>query len=114
MQKRGRQPTARWRTPGPGPRRPCRVRGRRRPLIAHREGDPCGVRTAALAAAAFGTVGSAGVVASATSEIVGREREIAAVMSFLEAVERGPRALVLEGEAGVGKSTVWLEGVESA
>jgi len=47
-------------------------------------------------------------------EIVGREREVAAVSSFLEAVERGPRALVLEGQAGVGKSTVWLEGVESA
>jgi len=54
------------------------------------------------------------VVAGARSEVVGREREIAAVASFLEGFDRGPRGLVLEGEAGVGKTTVWLNGVESA
>jgi predicted ATPase len=40
---------------------------------------------------------------------MGREREIAVVSAFLDSVPRGPRALLVEGEAGIGKSMVWLE-----
>jgi AAA ATPase domain len=46
--------------------------------------------------------------------IVGREEELASVHAFVDDVRRGPAALVLEGEAGVGKSTLWLAGVERA
>jgi hypothetical protein len=46
--------------------------------------------------------------------VVGRERELAAVGAFLTAVPDGPRALVLEGEAGIGKTTVWLAAVRAA
>lgn len=46
--------------------------------------------------------------------VVGREAELAAVESLLEEVEHGPAALVLDGEAGIGKTTVWLSGVEQA
>jgi DNA-binding CsgD family transcriptional regulator len=46
--------------------------------------------------------------------IVGREEELASVHAFVDEVRRGPAALVLEGEAGVGKSTLWLAGVERA
>lgn len=46
--------------------------------------------------------------------IVGRERELAAVGAFLAAVPDGPRALLLEGEAGMGKTTVWLAAVRAA
>ena len=40
-------------------------------------------------------------------EIVGRGSELAAVAPFLERGGYGLAALVLEGEAGIGKSTVW-------
>src|ERR1700754_5078462 len=47
-------------------------------------------------------------------EIVGREEELAGVDAFLGQAEPGPAALVLEGEMGIGKSTLWLAGVEHA
>ena len=34
--------------------------------------------------------------------------------AFLDRTAAGPAALVLEGEAGIGKSTLWLAGVEAA
>jgi DNA-binding CsgD family transcriptional regulator len=49
-----------------------------------------------------------------TTEIVGREGELASIHTFLERGEGGPAALVLEGEPGIGKSTLWLAGVEKA
>jgi len=48
------------------------------------------------------------------SEIVSREEELCFLHAFTEEVEEGPAALVLEGEAGIGKSTLWLAGVEQA
>ena len=47
-------------------------------------------------------------------EIVSREQELASVREFLGRTEPGPAALVLEGSAGIGKSTIWLDGVEHA
>jgi DNA-binding CsgD family transcriptional regulator/tetratricopeptide (TPR) repeat protein len=44
-----------------------------------------------------------------TIETVGRQAELASLHSFLDRVAEGPLALVLEGEAGIGKSTLWLE-----
>ena len=41
--------------------------------------------------------------------MVGRERELEAAAEFLEALESGPAALVFEGEAGIGKTTLWRE-----
>ncbi|HYM97795.1 MAG TPA: AAA family ATPase [Candidatus Sulfotelmatobacter sp.] len=49
-----------------------------------------------------------------TAEIVGRELELAKVDAFIDAAGRTYRGLVLEGEAGIGKSTLWREGVEQA
>jgi predicted ATPase len=46
--------------------------------------------------------------------VIGREREIAVVSAFLDSVARGPGALLVEGEAGIGKSTVWFESVRLA
>jgi DNA-binding CsgD family transcriptional regulator len=46
-----------------------------------------------------------------TVETVGRQTELASIHSFLDRVAEGPLALVLEGDAGIGKSTLWLEGV---
>jgi len=47
-------------------------------------------------------------------EIVGREEELASVRAFIDGAHDAPAALVLEGEAGIGKSTLWLAGVEHA
>ena len=47
-------------------------------------------------------------------EIVGREEELRSLRSFIDPAGRGPAALVLEGEAGIGKSTLWLAGLDAA
>jgi len=44
--------------------------------------------------------------------MIGRERELATIERFLE--QRGPAALTIEGEAGVGKSTLLRAGIERA
>jgi DNA-binding CsgD family transcriptional regulator len=48
-----------------------------------------------------------------TAQPVGREDELAQVVAFVGDVG-GPGALVLEGEAGIGKTTLWREGVAAA
>lgn len=48
------------------------------------------------------------------TEVFGREAELDALRRFVDAVPGGPCALVLEGEAGVGKSTLWSVGVALA
>ena len=45
-------------------------------------------------------------------EIVVRGSELAAVAAFLDRGAGRLAALVVEGEAGIGKSTVWEAGVE--
>lgn len=47
-------------------------------------------------------------------EIVAREDEVAALHAFFDGAGEGPAAIVLEGDAGIGKSTLWLAGVEAA
>src|SRR4051794_38478580 len=47
-------------------------------------------------------------------EVVARERELASVAAFLAEPRAAPGALLLEGEAGIGKSTLWLAAVEQA
>jgi DNA-binding CsgD family transcriptional regulator len=46
--------------------------------------------------------------------IVSREDEVALLHAFVARAEQGPAALLLEGEAGIGKSTLWRAGVEHA
>jgi DNA-binding CsgD family transcriptional regulator len=46
--------------------------------------------------------------------IVGREAELASLRAFVASVSEGAAALVLEGEAGMGKTTLWSYGVEDA
>lgn len=45
---------------------------------------------------------------------MGRERELESAAEFLQEVEHGSAALVIEGEAGIGKTTLWLEVVSAA
>jgi DNA-binding CsgD family transcriptional regulator len=46
--------------------------------------------------------------------VVSREPEASAIADFLTSVVAAPRALVIEGEPGIGKTTLWLEGTERA
>jgi DNA-binding CsgD family transcriptional regulator len=51
-------------------------------------------------------------VSVTAAELVGREEELAELSSFLDG--ELPSALVLEGEAGIGKTTIWREGIRAA
>jgi DNA-binding CsgD family transcriptional regulator len=46
--------------------------------------------------------------------MVGRGGEAAAVARFVERVPNGPVGLAIEGEPGIGKTTVWLEAIRTA
>ena len=48
------------------------------------------------------------------TEIVGRDVELAAVRELMARPAGGWSALLLEGEAGIGKSTLWLAGIAAA
>ena len=47
-------------------------------------------------------------------EIYGRDEELARVRAFVHGTGRPNAGMVLEGEAGIGKSTLWLAAVELA
>jgi DNA-binding CsgD family transcriptional regulator len=46
--------------------------------------------------------------------VFGRGRELSAVAAFLDELPSGPSGLLLEGEAGIGKTTVWAAGLADA
>ena len=46
--------------------------------------------------------------------IFGRDLELAAMERFLDCAPTWPSAVVIEGEAGIGKTTLWLEGIRRA
>jgi DNA-binding CsgD family transcriptional regulator len=46
--------------------------------------------------------------------IAGRDEELAKVDAFLDEVERGPSCLLIDGEPGIGKTTLWLHAVSRA
>jgi DNA-binding CsgD family transcriptional regulator len=46
--------------------------------------------------------------------VIGRDEELAVVGAMLEGVAGGFRALLLRGEAGMGKTTLWRAGIELA
>jgi DNA-binding CsgD family transcriptional regulator len=49
-----------------------------------------------------------------TREVVGRQSELRSIYTFLDAPRETPAGLVLEGEPGIGKSTLWLAAVAAA
>jgi DNA-binding CsgD family transcriptional regulator/tetratricopeptide (TPR) repeat protein len=53
-------------------------------------------------------------IASAGAGIVGRDEELVAVASFVGGLNGRASALLLDGEAGIGKSTLWALGGEAA
>jgi hypothetical protein len=49
-----------------------------------------------------------------TGEIVGRDEELGSLYAFLDRTTEGLVALVVEGEPGIGKTTIWGAGVAAA
>ena len=47
-------------------------------------------------------------------DVVGREPELATLERVLDSIEPGPSALLLSGDAGIGKTTVWRRGLTGA
>jgi DNA-binding CsgD family transcriptional regulator len=52
-------------------------------------------------------------MATTAADVVGREDELAAISDFLDA-DGPPCAVVVEGEPGIGKTTLWLAAIEQA
>src|ERR1700730_2449783 len=46
--------------------------------------------------------------------VLGRDSEQQRLGRFLESLKEGPAACVLEGEAGIGKTALWRDGVARA
>ena len=55
-----------------------------------------------------------GSLAVASRELVGREEELASLLDLLNARDELPAVAVVTGDAGIGKTTVWLAAVEAA
>ena len=51
---------------------------------------------------------------SSDRDVVGREEEIAALVGFLDSPTSLPGVFLLEGEAGIGKTTLWRWGLDAA
>jgi DNA-binding CsgD family transcriptional regulator len=47
-------------------------------------------------------------------DVIGRQHEVARVEAFLDLASRQTTALVIEGQAGIGKTRLWRQGVERA
>ena len=47
-------------------------------------------------------------------QVIGRDDELSRMDLFLDGLADGPAALVLEGESGIGKTTLWKRGVAGA
>lgn len=53
-------------------------------------------------------------MAGTTTEMLGREEELGELARFLDRAGAGPASLLLEGEAGIGKTTLWQAGTDLA
>src|SRR5262245_60964717 len=47
-------------------------------------------------------------------EIIGRREELLALEAFLSDIPAGGQALLLKGDAGIGKTVLWQEGLRAA
>jgi DNA-binding CsgD family transcriptional regulator len=54
------------------------------------------------------------VVVASDVHVVGREDELLRLRGFVSALPEGPRAMVLRGDSGIGKTTLWRAAIEEA
>ncbi len=55
-----------------------------------------------------------GGLEAGSRELVGREEELASLLALLDARDGLPAVAAVIGEAGIGKTTLWLDAVEAA
>jgi len=48
------------------------------------------------------------------ADIIGRQSELQRITGFLDSISDGPAALILQGEPGIGKTTLWEAGLREA
>jgi DNA-binding CsgD family transcriptional regulator len=48
------------------------------------------------------------------ASVIGRDEELDSIQAFLDEIDQGPTALLISGEAGIGKTVLWEEGVGRA
>ena len=53
-------------------------------------------------------------MADISTELIGKAEELSALAEFVDALADGPRAFLVEGEAGIGSTTLWRAGVQRA
>jgi DNA-binding CsgD family transcriptional regulator len=53
-------------------------------------------------------------VPATAHQLIGREEELATLLRLLDAREQLPGAAVLHGQAGIGKTSIWLAGIDAA
>src|SRR5919201_2058106 len=53
------------------------------------------------------------VVIAADVDLVGRDDELVRLREFVSSMADGPRAMVVRGEAGIGKSTLWRAAINA-
>src|ERR1700760_5171127 len=61
-----------------------------------------------------GSAFGGGVGQTVSGRVVGRETELSLLDGFLGSIDDGFAVLALEGEPGIGKTTVWQEGMRRA
>ena len=57
---------------------------------------------------------SSGVATTPSLQLVGRDRELARLEDFVGRLREGPRAVLVRGEPGIGKTALWREVVAAA
>jgi len=53
-------------------------------------------------------------VPARAQQLIGREAELGAVVELLDGREDLPGTTLLHGQAGIGKTSVWLAGIDAA
>jgi len=53
-------------------------------------------------------------MSASASEIIGRDKELGSVRQFLDAVATAPAGILIEGEAGIGKTALWRRALDLA
>ena len=48
------------------------------------------------------------------TELIGRAAELEAIERLLELARTGPASLLIDGEAGIGKTSIWRAGIDRA
>ena len=85
-----------------------------RPYASSQSATPAAQRAVSAAGPPGPFIAMIGVMEDARNLVVGRDAELSAVEAFLTTAQTHFAVLSFEGEAGIGKTTIWLEAVRRA